>query len=70
MFIGISYKISLTSISFIVLTRLKQGCSLTKSLYARNVRLRFPYRLYTNFLYFALYLNTAYSAHYIVEKNM
>ena len=33
--------------------------------YARNVRLRFLYRQYINFLYFDLYLNTAYTAHYI-----
>ena len=35
-------------------------------LYARNVRIRFLYRQYTpTFLYFNLYLNTAYAAHYV-----
>ena len=29
----------------------ESGFSLTKSLYARNVRLHFPYRQYTNFLF-------------------
>ena len=41
--------------------------SLTKGLYARNVRLCFLYRpQYTNFLYFDLYLTTAYATHYVV----
>ena len=34
--------------------------------YARNVRLYYPYRQYTStFLYFDLYLNIAYAAHYV-----
>ena len=35
----------------------------------RNVRLYFLYRQYTNLLYFNLYLNTAYAAHYVYFKN-
>ena len=31
--------------------------------YVQNVRLRFPYRQYTNVLYFDMYLNTAYIGH-------
>ena len=33
--------------------------------YAQNVRHCFPFRQYTNFLYFNLYLNIAYGAHYV-----
>ena len=36
--------------------------------YAWNIRLCFLYRQYTKFLYFDLYLNTAYAAHYVYSE--